>query len=1208
MLGVQCALMLPLSLGASQHEVVFRVDLADPALEAVVEVEGAVHAMMDGAWGAKEVAVLVPASVPFSYRFGIPAGVLGTTWEEVPGSCGISGSRSAAASADMTLEVVCFGGCERCSGCNDPFALNYNPLAHPDSPEGLCVGNGAGGCTYPQASNFNPLAQWDDGSCDLESVVSECPDHNGDGMVGVGDMLILLSEFGEACATVASSDGNPLEDLIQQQIDAMNWSEKIAQIHRNTFWTTADNAAPPIPGFTMSDGPHGVRFVDATSFPVGLGIAASWNRSLAYEVGSAMGVEFHAYGKHQQLGPALDLCRDPRNGRSPETGGEDPFLVAHLNVEVVKGIQKQPVIATIKHFNGVNKQENRHNVNHTMSQRQLMEHYGYNFRRVMQDAGAMSVMNAYNLVNGHKAAENDNLLNGILKGRWGFPFYVVSDWGSVWDASKALKAGCDLEMDVNVSAYEEQLTNDYMSGAITDEDLDRAVRRVLRVKYLTGMMDNMPQGNPVTDANTPEHQALCLDAGREALVLLKNEDDILPLATGASVALIGPSAAVAQLDGFGSSWVDPPYAISPLQGVLNKIPAEQVTHVQGCAINSNDTAGFAAARAAAMAADVVIFVGGLDQTQEGENYWPGPVDRTNGSVELPGMQQLLIQELAEANPNVVVVLKSGGICSVPSAFDDIKGFLYAFYPGMEGGNAIADVLYGDVNPSGKLPVTMPVDDAQMPAWNDDFSDDFNGGYRYYDEMGLTPQYPFGFGLSYTNFTISDLALDASTYAAGAPITVTVQVSNTGDVAGAEVVQLYLENEAAPVWMPTKELKGFEKVYLEPGATETVTITLGANELYYFDEGLDRYEVAVGAYAVRVGANSADLSAPVSFEITPGTAAPDFEVTRIYTYPRYPVSGDSLMLCALVKNQGTSVVTADQPLSTSFSVNGMEVAVTETLMDTLFIGGATLQCASTSSFTVQGLDDLVVTAEVDANGAWSELMEDNNALSHTVDVLDPDSEIVPNLCYLKPATATSQESENLGASRAVDGDFSTRWSSDFYDPQTISVDLLNVYNLETVVLAWETAYSSEYKLEVSLDGNEWTTLVHELQGDGGNDTFYPDVAARYIRVVGMQRATEWGHSLWEIQAFGDLIGPAGIQQPAVLDIQVIPNPAQDALSLQGLPGPAEMELFDMNGQRLWAGTVRNGVSIELPRLRMPSGLYVIRLEGADYRSSLNLIVD
>ncbi len=1206
----QWLLLLPFSMDAADHEVLFRVEMPDPAMEAVVEVEGTVHAMVSGPWGAKEAAVSVIGGFPFTYRFGTPAGALGVAWEAVPSSCGSSGVRSASVSDDTALEVVCFNACGRCLGCTDPFALNYNPLADLDSPDGLCVGTGSGGCTYAQAENYNSSALWDDGSCAFESMVSSCPDHNGDGVVGVGDMLMLLSEFGQACATVgvSVSEGNPLEDLIQQQIDAMSWSEKIAQIHRNSFWTTADNIAPPIPGFTMSDGPHGVRFSPATSFPVGMGIAASWNRELAFEVGSAMGVEFHAYGKHQQLGPALDLCRDPRNGRSPETGGEDPFLIAHLNVEVVKGIQEHPVIATIKHFNGVNKQENRHNVNHIMSQRQLMEHYGYNFRRVMQDAGAMSVMNAYNLVNGHKSAENQDLLNGILKDRWGFPFYVVSDWGSIWDASKALKAGCDLEMDVDESAYEQQLTNDYLNGAITDADLDRAVRRVLRVKYLTGMMDNMPLGNPVTDANTPEHQALCLDAGRESIVLLKNDGDILPLSASSSVAIVGPSAAVAQLDGFGSSWVDPPYAIAPLQGVLNKIPAAQVQYVQGCEINTTDTSGFAAARAAAMASDVVIFVGGLDQTQEGENYWPGPVDRTNDSVELPGRQQLLIQELAEVNPNMVVVLKSGGICSVPDALDDIQGFLYAFYPGMEGGNAIADVLYGDVNPSGKLPVTMPVDDAQMPAWNDDFSDDYNGGYRFYDEMEVTPQYPFGFGMSYTEFSISDLQLDALNYTAGAPITATVQVANTGDVAGAEVVQLYLENEAAPVWMPNKELKGFEKVYLEPGGVETVTFTLGANELYYFDAALDRYEVAVGSYALRVGANSADLSEPVSFEITAGTPTPDFEVTRIYTFPRYPVPGDSLLLCALVKNQGTAVLTAEEPLSMSFLVDGTEVAATETLMDTLWIGGATMQCAGASDYTVQGLDDITVTAQVDADGAYAELMEDNNALSHTVDVLDPEVDVVPNLCYLKPATATSQEAGDLGASMAVDGNFSTRWSSDFYDPQTISVDLLNVYTLETVVLAWETAYSSEYKLEVSTDGNDWTTLVHELEGDGGNDTFYPDVDARYIRVEGLQRGTEWGHSLWEIQAFGSLAGPVGVGQPAFLDIQLIPNPAQDEVRIQGLPGTAEMELFDIGGQRLWKGTVRNEESIALPRMRMPSGLYVIRLEGADFRSSLNLVVD
>ena len=1193
---------------AAEHEVLFRVEMPDAAMEAVVEVEGAVHAMVSGPWGAKEAAVSVTGNASFSYRFGTPAGALGTAWEAVPDNCGAAGIRSASVTDDTALEVVCFNACGRCLGCADPFAMNYNPLANPSSPEELCVGSGLGGCTYEQAQNFDPSAQWDNGSCAFEAVASACPDHNGDGMVGVGDMLMLLSEFGEVCVAVSATEGNPLEDLIQQQIDAMSWSQKIAQIHRNSFWTTEDNIAPPIPGFTMSDGPHGVRFSPATSFPVGLGIAASWNRDLAFEVGRAMGVEFHAYGKHQQLGPALDLCRDPRNGRSPETGGEDPFLIAHLNVEVVKGIQTLPVIATIKHFNGVNKQENRHNVNHIMSQRQLMEHYGYNFRRVMQDAGAMSVMNAYNLVNGHKSAENQNLLNGILKDRWGFPFYVVSDWGSIWDASKALKSGCDLEMDVDISAYEQQLTNDYINGSITDADLDRAVRRVLRVKYLTGMMDNMPLGNPITDANTPEHQALCLDAGRESIVLLKNEDGILPLSTAASVAIVGPSAAVAQLDGFGSSWVDPPYSVAPLQGVLNKVPAAQVGYAQGCDINSADTSGFAAARAAAMAADVVIFVGGLDQTQEGENYGSGPVDRTNDSVELPGQQQQLIQELAEVNPNVVVVLKSGGICAVPNALAGIKGFLYAFYPGMEGGNAIADVIYGDVNPSGKLPVTMPVDDAQMPEWNDDFSDDYNGGYRFYDEMEVTPQYPFGFGLSYTEFSISDFQLDATAYAAGAPITATVQVANTGSVGGAEVVQLYLENTAAPVWMPKKELKGFQKVYLEPGGVETVTFTLGANELYYFDEALDRYEVALGAYALRVGANSVDLSDPISFEITAGTPAPDFEVTRIFTYPRYPLPGDSLMLCALVKNQGTSTVTADEPLGMSFLVDGIEVAATETLMDTLWIGGATLQCASASGYTVQGIQDLTVTAQVDGQGDWEELMEDNNTFTHTVDVLDPDVDVVPNLCYLKPATATSQEADDLGASMAVDGDFSTRWSSDFYDPQTISVDLLNVYTLETVVLAWETAYSSEYKLEVSIDGSDWTTLVHELAGDGGNDTFYPEVDARYIRVVGLQRGTAWGHSLWEIQAFGELAGPAGVAQAELLDIQLIPNPAQDEVRIEGLPGPADMGLFDINGQRLWEGVIHNGAPIVLPRLRMPAGLYVIRLQGADFRSSLNLVVD
>ena len=1201
-----CVLLMSaigLWLQAQPHDVILRVQMPDPNMEAVVEVDGEMLAMVTGAWGAKEATVAVDG--PFEYRFGTPAAALGVAWETVTGDCANGGLRNATATSDEAMAVVCFNACAPCEGCSDPFSMNYDPLAAAGSPASNCLGSGQGGCTYAGAVNFQASAQWDNGSCAFEMGTSDCPDHDGDGLVAVGDMLILLSSFGEACAVGSATDTNPLEVLIQQQIDGLSWSEKIAQIHRNTFWTTPDNSNPPIPGFTMSDGPHGVRFSDATSFPVGIGIAASWNRELAHDVGFAMGTEFHAYSKHQQLGPAVDLCRDPRNGRSPETGGEDPFLTAHMNVEVVRGIQKQPVIATIKHFNGVNQQVDRHNVNHVMTQRQLMEHYGYNFRRVMQDAGALSVMNAYNKVNGDKCAESADLLNGILKSRWGFPFYVVSDWGSVWDASKALKSGCDLEMDVDVSSFEEQLTSDYVNGFIDDQDLDRAVRRVLRVKYLTGMMDNFPQGNPITGANTPEHQALCLDAGREAIVLLKNEENILPLNTGQTVAMVGPSAAVAQLDGFGSSWVDPPYSITPLQGVLNKIPSGQIEFAPGCDIHSTDTTGFALARAAAEASDVVVFVGGLDPTQEGENYAPGPVDRTGGSVELPGMQQLLIQELAEVNPNVIVVLKSGGICSVPDAIDDMKGFLYAFYPGMEGGNAIADVLFGDFNPSGKLPVTMPVDDAQMPDWNADFSDDYNTGYRYYDELDITPQFPFGFGLSYTEFVIDNLQLDAASVAQGTPITATVDVTNVGGMAGAEVVQLYLDNQAAPVWMPEKELKGFEKVFLQPGEMATVSFTLGANELFYFDEALDRYEVAVGDYMLYAGGGSDALVTSVGFSVTSGQPAPDFEVTRVFSVPRYPVEGDSLILCAMVKNPGTQTVLMDEAVEVAFSIAGAEVAATELLLDTLNIGGATMLCASTGTYTVEGEEDLEVLATVDGNNVWNELIEDNNTLVHNIDVVSA-TEIVPNLCYLKPVTATSQESGALGASQAVDGDYATRWSSEFSDPQVITVDLLDVYNLNEIALAWETAYSSEFKINVSLDGAQYTTLVHETNADGGYDLYYPDVDARYIQVECLQRATQWGHSLWEIQAFGQLV--VGMPEQPTPEVQLLPNPAQDEVRFEGLPGEVQMQLFTMTGQRLWAGGVRNGDPVALPRLRMPSGMYVVRLEAGEFRSSLNLVVD
>ena len=994
---------------------------------------------------------------------------------------------------------------------------------------------------------------------------------------------------------------NALEDLIQGKIDQMSHLQKMNQIRRNSFWTTSDNEVLGIPGFVMSDGPHGVRFVDATSFPTGIAMAASWNKDMMFNIGRAMGREFHAYGKHQQLGPALDLCRDPRNGRSPETGGEDPFLCAHMNIPMVRGIQTEPVVATIKHFNGVNKQENRHAVNHLMSTRQLMEHYGYNFRRVMQDAGALSVMNAYNLVNGNKSAESTELLTEILRDRWGYPFYVVSDWGSVWDAEKALKAGCDLEMDVDESEYEAHLEELYASGDITDADLDAAVRRVLRTKYMVGMMDNFPVGNPFTGANVPEHQQLAREAGREAIVLLKNEDGMLPLSDeGMTVALVGPSTQVAQLDGFGSSWVDPPYAVSPYEGLVNRIGAEQVLWAHGCDINSTDTSGFQAAREVAAAADYVIFVGGLDQSQEGENYPPGPVDRTNDSVELPGVQQDLINALAEENANVIVVLKSGGICSIPSAIDNARGFLYAFYPGMEGGNAIADVLYGDYNPSGKLPVTMPVDDAQMPAWNDSFSDDYNCGYRYYDELELTPQFAFGFGLSYTTFAYSNFTVNGPSLPVGEPVQFSVDVTNTGDVMGEEVVQLYVENNAADVWMPKKELKGFEKVGLQPGETVTVAFELTANELFYYDEETGAYAVAAGDYVAHVGGASDALELNAAFTLEEAVPAPDFEVTRIYHYPRFPMPTDSVLFLGLVKNAGTADALPGTPLELTFAVNGVEVSSTSTLTDTLRAGGCILLGATEgpdgSPFWVPGsFDSFTVQATVDGEGAWDELIETNNGLEADVDVEDP-AELVPNLCYLKPVTATSNESWEYPAAKAVDGNFGTRWSSAFSDPQTITVDLLDIYTLDVIALAWETAYSSEYKLRVSLDGDNWTLLVHDTEADGGNDLFYPAVDARYIQVEGIERATQWGHSLWEIQAFGEL----SMSQPeldAAVEIDIVPNPSSGLLNILGVDTNETLtvSVSDLSGRLVATQRIQGGQPFELPGNVLAAGYHVVRVQ-------------
>jgi beta-glucosidase len=498
--------------------------------------------------------------------------------------------------------------------------------------------------------------------------------------------ISLIVLFSLLCNSAVKAQ--TVEDRITNIMSQMTLQEKIDQLHQNGGFTTASNTRLNIRGFIMSDGPHGVRDGMATSFPVGIGMASTWDPSLTKLIGKAMGEEFWGKGKNQALGPCLDLDRDPRNGRSSESGGEDQFLDAQITTAVVQGIQMNPVIATIKHFVGSNIETNRTNNNNTISEELLMDEYGYNFRNAVQTCGAMSVMNAYNLINGEKCAENYNLLTNNLRIQWGFPFYVVSDWGSIWDVTRAINAGCNLEMGSDL--YQPNLLNLVTSGTVSVATIDDAVRKVLRTKILAGMLDNFPQGDP-TLVNNVDHQKLCLLAGKECMVLLKNQDNILPLNQDSiiTIGLIGPSVDVAQIDGTGSSYVTPFYSVSPREGIGNLIGTNKILYAKGCDINSTDTSGFAAAINVARNSDVIIFIGGLDQTQEGEG-----LDRVNGSIDLPGKQQALIQALAATNKKIIVVIYSGGICGVHNFINEIKGLIHAFYPGQEGGNALAQILFG----------------------------------------------------------------------------------------------------------------------------------------------------------------------------------------------------------------------------------------------------------------------------------------------------------------------------------------------------------------------------------------------------------------------------------------------------------------------------------------------------------------------------------
>lgn len=924
-----------------------------------------------------------------------------------------------------------------------------------------------------------------------------------------------------------------LDKRVDELINSMTTQEKLEQMYNNrtSFGGTPANLRLGIPGFVMGDSPHGVRLTSdrfdrsATAFPTGIAMTATWDESILEKVGGYMGLEFWSFNRQQALGPCLDLARDSRGGRTAESGGEDPYLAGHLAKSFTIGMQRYPIIATLKHFMGESMQSNRLKMDVIASQRWLMDFSGYNFRIPIQDAGAMSVMDSYNKINGDKAAESSILLKTILRERWGFPFYVVSDWANIDEARNAVRAGTDICM--GASNYEADLPALVENGHITMSQIDNAVRNILKTKILNGMLDYYPAGNE-SNAKTPEIADLNLLTAQKSIILIKNENSganpILPLRkTGVKIALIGPNATAENLNCYGSSATNPPYAISVKKGLEDKIGAANISYAKGCDINSTSKAGFEEAKALAATADYVIFAGGLDATQEGEGYGDGN-DRTGGSFALPAIQQQLVNELAAVNPNLIAIIQSGGVCTFNDCLPNIKGFVYSFYAAQEAGRAIADVVFGDYNPAGRMPLSMPMKDTDFPAWEEDvfrkFEQNLDGGYRWLDENGISPRYAFGYGLSYTTFSYSNLQMP-SEISVGQPFSISVDVKNTGSRAGEEVVQLYMTAPREKVWMPKKELRGFRRISLAAGETKTVTFHLCADDFYYWSQTSRKYDVQTGNYIFRVGGASDNL--PLSQQITfkSGTGKPDLRITRVYTMPRYPIEGQKVSFYALVKNQGNAATTSTTPYAISFSVGGKNVAATAETK-TVIAPGQVQLIASEGEWVSKPVGKASLGAQLAFSNTSVEWDSDNNSYVGDMEVFDSSvvSAQYKNLAYLKDVTVSSEAGKYFG-NQLVDGDLSTRWDSENGAAESAVVDLAAICEADKVQLFWDTDYAKQYVLERSMDGMNWIELKSATNSVGGAEYHnFEKFNLRYLRIRFIERKSGSNKfSLREIQVLG-----------------------------------------------------------------------------------------
>ena len=774
-----------------------------------------------------------------------------------------------------------------------------------------------------------------------------------------------------ACPWVGSTA--PVPQRVAQVLAQMSQAQKISLLHGAGGAYVGNTPAIPalcIPALGLEDGPAGVgeNLNGVTQLPAPVAAAATWNVDAETQYGQLVGSEEAGKGANVNLGPTVNIVRDPRWGRAFESMSEDPYLAGRLGAAEIRGVQGTGVLAQIKHIGVYNQETNRNTPsdNAIVDNRTLQEIYLPQFQAGVQQGAASSAMCSYSTVNGTYACQNPSLLNGPLRTQFGFPGFVTSDWGGTHSTVASANAGMDQEMPGG-DFFGNALQTAVQNGQVTPATLDSMVSRILTEMFAFGLFDNPHTGGTGATVTSTAHRTAARQIAAEGTVLLRN-NNVLPVNTANvhSIAVIGADASTSpQTAGGGSARVNSSGTVTPLQGITSR--AGSGVSVQYAAGDSSGN--IAQAVTLARNSNLAVVFASYNES-EGSDI---------GTIDLPGVQNSLISQVAAANPNTVVVLNTGSAVTMPWV-DGVAGVLEAWYPGQEDGNAIASVLFGDTNPSGKLPVSFPKSlndvpahtQAQWPGSNGtvQYSEGVKVGYRWYQAQNIAPLYPFGFGLSYTSFGFSNLQI--TPLDAHGKATVTATVTNTGSRAGSEVAQLYV-GDPATTGEPPLQLKGFDKVSLQPGASTTVSFLLTLHDLAYWNNG---WTTALGSYRIAVGNTSANPQLSGTLSVTSTDAGNTVTVTNPQGMSS-PV-GTAVSLPIQATGTGLTFTASGLPAGLTISADG-------TISGTATTGG-------TSTVTVTATDS--TGASGDTTFVWTATTGNGGGTGHTGPIL---AGVGSNLC-------------------------------------------------------------------------------------------------------------------------------------------------------------------------------------------------------------------